>query len=84
MPEGVCWRVYLRVWVCWGAGQGASVERKLGCGLAQAEWAKRGKSCLSVRPGEQERKKEALIGGCQGDGPWGLLNFFAFKHPAWG
>lgn len=36
MPERVCW-VYLRVWVCWGAGKGASVERKLGCVLAQAE-----------------------------------------------
>ena len=57
---------------------------KVGCRLVQAEWAKRGKSCVSGRPGEQEKKKGALIGGCQGDGPWGLLNFLPLKRPAWG
>ena len=61
MPEGVCWRVYLRVWVCWGAGKGANVERKRGCVLAQAEWAKRGKSCLSVDLESRRGKKKLLL-----------------------
>lgn len=35
---------------------------------------------LVFESGEQE-KTGALIGGCQGDGPWGLLNFFSVLPP---
>lgn len=35
---------------------------------------------LVFESGEQE-KTGALIGGCQGDGPWGLLNFFSLLPP---
>lgn len=35
---------------------------------------------LVFESGEQE-KTGALIGGCQGDGPWGLLNFFRVLPP---
>lgn len=36
---------------------------------------------LAFESGEPE-KTGALIGGCQGDGPWGLLNFFSVLPPS--
>lgn len=62
--------------MCWG--QGACVKRNRWVQHSAGRVDK--KKSLVFESGEQE-KTGALIGGCQGDGPWGLLNFFSVLPP---
>lgn len=62
--------------MCWG--QGARVKRNRWVQHSAGRVDK--KKSLVFESGEQE-KTGALIGGCQGDGPWGLLNFFSVLPP---
>lgn len=49
-------------------------------GATQRRQSGQKEKSLVFESGEQE-KTGALIGGCQGDGPWGLLNFFSVLPP---
>lgn len=67
--------------VCCGQG-GRESQRgwePLGATLRRQSGQK--EKTLVFESGEQE-KTGALIGGCQGDGPWGLLNFFSVLPPS--
>lgn len=66
--------------VCWGRGGRESQRGREPLGATVRRQSGQKEKSLVFESGEQE-KTGALIGGCQGDGPWGLLNFFSVLPP---
>lgn len=66
--------------MCWGQGGRDSQHGREPMDATLRRQSGQKEKSLVFESGEQE-KTGVLIGGCQGDGPWGLLNFFSVLPP---